>query len=133
MEEEDSVLSVPDARVSEAPKKKVRFALDPEGCGHVPWSPARAQKKELLGEGNVLYPIRNNFKDSAYILRAEKEPDDTFGCFGICVLMMCLIVFFLLIWFVMNKVLLLEVENRVGQRFGVGGRRNRFRFVAELS
>jgi hypothetical protein len=127
---------LPDSEIAEVQKKKVRFGLYPDSYGHVPWSrdmTCRPQEKESLRDGSVLYPIHSSFKDSAYILRAEREPDDRFSCFGICVLIVCLIVLFLLVWFVMSKVLLLEVENQVNRRSPIHAGGAAFRFVREVT
>jgi hypothetical protein len=111
-------------------KKKVRFSPFPEYHEGIPWKcqsngASRQTEKLLLNEGEILYPMQDGFKDGAFVLRAEREGEDGFGCFGICALIACLIVLFLLIWFVVNKVLLLEIESQVNSGSGVrvvGGR-----------
>jgi hypothetical protein len=86
-----------------------------------------------LASSDTLHLIRNVFDDSAYVLRAEREPDEKFGCFGVCVLIVCLIVLFLLIWFVMKKVLLLEVENQISHESAIRVGGGPIRFVRHAS
>jgi hypothetical protein len=128
----DKHMPVPDG--SEVQKKKVRFSPMPEYHSEIPWArQARgSQEKESLTDGDMLYPLQSSFKDSAYIFRAEKEPEDKFSCFGVCTLIVCLVVFFLLIWFVVSKVLLLEIQSQVNNGARVVGN-DEFRFLGPVS
>lgn len=62
-------------------------------------------------------PGKSCFKDeNAFFLRPQMEPQEGFSYLGLLVLVACLIMLFLLIWFVVNRILLLEIESQVSDQ-----------------
>lgn len=69
----------------------------------------------MLNDEDVLYPIRSSLK--TLHLRTQMETEDHTSIWGIVVLVICLVFLFCVIWYVVNKILLLEIEAQV---FGPG-------------
>jgi hypothetical protein len=94
------------------PEKKVRFAPFFDISRAVPWSQNRAaspglgafNRHELLPQPSGLKP------ESIYYLRTEMRTGDSLTAFGM------LLALFLVIWYIVHTVLLLEVESEIGKR-----------------
>ena len=92
-------------------QKRVRFSQFPEIHGEIPWNMKTGAQKAL--NDDVLYPVQSSFKDSTFSLRPEMNEEDSMSLCGVFILVICLIALFALIWFIVNKILLLEIENQV--------------------
>lgn len=97
--------------VTSSDQKRVRFSKFPEIHSEIPWKMKTGEQKVL--NDDVLYPVQSSFKDSTFSLRPEMNDDDSMSLCGVFILVVCLIALFALIWFVVNKILLLEIENQV--------------------
>ena len=95
---------------------KVRFSPFPQVHSEVPW---RTGGEKILCDDNVLYPVRSALKEDVISLRTEIDEEGT-SVMQMAVLVICLAFLFLIIWWVVSRILLLEVEAQVKAERDVG-------------
>jgi hypothetical protein len=101
-------------------EKKVHFAPFSEIYRDIPWSHRPAQPIESDFTRNFdntdLSPLDADLRESVYALRTEIRGDEAMTMTGLIILVIFLLVLFLMIWFVVRKVLLLEVDTEIDRQ-----------------
>jgi hypothetical protein len=96
--------------------RRVRFDSCVQIYSEIPWShespPARVISPQQ-NDDDLRYP--KSMKESIYALRMEIKSDEQTPVFGIVLLIICLLVLFCLIGFVVHRILLLEVDTEMGK------------------
>jgi hypothetical protein len=101
-------------------EKRVRFAPFAEVYRDIPWARKPADMGFSTSSDLVTFdsietsPLESSLKDSVYTLRTEIKGDEALTVAGIVILIFCLFILFFVIWFVVRKVLLLEVDAEIG-------------------
>jgi hypothetical protein len=93
-----------------APEKRVRFSPVTEVYRDIPWAYDPADRSF---DANELL-LQTRLKDSVCALRTEIKADEALTLPGVILLIISLLVLFFVIWFVVRKVLLLEVDSAIG-------------------
>ena len=93
--------------IPERPKRVV-FATAPQIHRDIPW---KSGESKILNDEDVLYPMQSSMK--RLHLRTQIEAEENVSLLGVVILVACLVFLFCLIWFVVNKILLLEIEAQV--------------------
>ena len=118
MNPEDSAFNFPAGDPNNV--RRVRFSPYPEVHKEIPW--LKKKDQGILDNDDVLYPLHSSLKyENSFHLRTVMENDDI-SLFGIAVLIACLFILFVMIWFVVNKILLLEIETQVSEHSENRGR-----------
>jgi len=99
-------------------EKKVRFSMSPVVYPSVPWVKNGIQSPLDISDSENLLPIKSSFKEeSKFDIRTPMREEERIGIVGIlliCVFLCCL---FVAAWWVLSKLLLLEIENQVSGKF----------------
>jgi hypothetical protein len=95
--------------------KRVRFAPYVQVYSDIPWPHGPPPVEDTPSLSNP-FPIQSSLKESVSHLRLEIRGDEPTSLFAIAVLVVCLFVLFLLIGFIANKILLLEVDSELGKQ-----------------
>jgi hypothetical protein len=96
--------------------KKVRFAPHPQVYADIPWT-SSTSPDPLAFPDDGLFPLQGNFRESVYALRTEIRTPEAMSGVSVAILIVCLFFLFLMIWFVVHKILLLEVDSEIGKPF----------------
>jgi hypothetical protein len=91
-----------------AAERRVRFAPFTEVYRDIPW--ARPTDLEVA-------PTESSLRESVSALRTEIKGDEALPLAGIVILVFCLFALFFLIWFVVRKVLLIEVDAEIDKHY----------------
>jgi hypothetical protein len=108
----------------QSPAKKVRFAAHPHVYTDISWAHSNADA--LSSSDSALLPLQSTLRESAYDLRTEIRVSDPTTVAGVIILMVALLFLFLMIWFIVQQILLLEVESEIGKSFKPSKPRNLF-------
>jgi len=103
------------------PEKKVRFAPFTEICRGIPWSysPTKIGRSDLVqSDAENLSPLHGNLRESVCALRTQVKATDQIPVIGVLLLLICLCALFLLIFFLVRVVLLLEVDSELNSHAG---------------
>jgi hypothetical protein len=91
------------------PPRKVRFAPFTQVFWDIPWECARPDP--LFVKQDAL--IQSDLQDSADNLRTNLKSEDAATLAGVFLLVICLLVLFLMVWFVAGKILMLEADSEI--------------------
>ena len=97
-------------------ERRVRFSPFPEVHPDIPWRMNSQASKSIERDESVLYPLQSSLKEPVFVLRTEIDPEENISSTGVAILILCMIVLFMLIWFVVHKILLLEIELQIGSK-----------------
>jgi hypothetical protein len=100
--------------------KKVRFSAQVQVYSDIPWSHGPPLSNRLpLTTDAVVDSFQNSSKVSVYDLRMEIKTNEPTPAFGVVLLVVCLLILFCLIGFVVSRILLLEVDSEIGKQTNV--------------
>jgi hypothetical protein len=99
------------------PPKKVRFAPQVQVYSDIPWShaPLLLSRRSFTTD-DAVDSLQNSSKVSMYDLRMEIKATEPTPAFGVVLLVVCLLILFCLIGFVVSRILLLEVDSEIGKQ-----------------
>jgi hypothetical protein len=99
------------------PPKKVRFAPQVQVYSDIPWSHAAPPlNRHPFTTDDAVDSFQNSSKVSVYDLRMEIKANEPTPAFGVVLLVVCLLILFCLIGFVVSRILLLEVDSEIGKQ-----------------
>jgi hypothetical protein len=83
----------------------------------IPWPHSSPPTESLpFSDDDVFSSTQSRLKEALYELRMEILGDEPTSIFAIVVLIVCLLVLFCLIGFVVKRILLLEVDSEMAKR-----------------
>jgi hypothetical protein len=95
--------------------KRVRFSPVLQIYSDIPWSHSRVSpvQCEFLSDDEPVFPLQSRFQESLYSLRTEIAGEAALTYTEVLALIVVLLLLFFVVWFVVNKVLLLEIETEM--------------------
>jgi hypothetical protein len=97
--------------------KRVRFSPFPKIYRDIPWIHS-GEANPLLSDHDVLFPLRTNLQEPSYSLRTEMDAGGSLTLRDVAILGLVLFLLFFVIWLIVHKVLMLEIESQIQQPNG---------------
>lgn len=122
--EQQSLLLATDERLL-IQTKRVHFASSPVTYNEIPWATSNPIIDDNISLKTDCVSLESCFKESNYQFRTQMKEDDRMSCVGIVVVILCLFFLFVTIWYVADKMLMIEIEKNVSESSLVGRSQSR--------